>query len=254
MTDVDLMTQKDYDELRAEIERLESVERTEIAERIRIAREWGDLKENSEYHDAKNSQSMLETKILRLRERLLRAQIHTGETGGDTVGFGSRVTVVDESSGRELHLHAGRQSQRRRGGREALDRLAGRPVADRRARRRRRLGEHAEGRPQARGHRRRLSGPGGEHRGGDPKLKRVTSDEIRERFLSFFEERDHKRLPSASLVPPHTTRRCCSPSAGMHPLKPYFQGDEKPPHHRLTTCQKCFRTVDIDNVGSTTGT
>ena len=102
MTDVDLMTQKDYDELRAEIERLESVERTEIAERIRIAREWGDLKENSEYHDAKNSQSMLETKILRLRERLLRAQIHTGETGGDTVGFGSRVTVVDESSGREL--------------------------------------------------------------------------------------------------------------------------------------------------------
>jgi transcription elongation factor GreA len=102
VTDLDLMTQQDYDTLRAEIERLENVERAEIAERIRTAREWGDLKENSEYHDAKNDQSMLETKILRLRERLLRARIHTGETGGDEVGFGSRVTVVDETSGREL--------------------------------------------------------------------------------------------------------------------------------------------------------
>jgi transcription elongation factor GreA len=102
VTDPDLMTQQDYDALRAEIERLESVDRAEIAERIRVAREWGDLKENSEYHDAKNSQSMLETKILRLRERLLRARIHTGETGGEEVGFGSRVTVVDETSGREL--------------------------------------------------------------------------------------------------------------------------------------------------------
>jgi transcription elongation factor GreA len=102
VTDLFLMTQQDYDELRAEIERLENVERAEIAERIRTAREWGDLKENSEYHDAKNDQSMLETKILRLRERMLRARIHTGETGGDEVGFGSHVTVVDESSGREL--------------------------------------------------------------------------------------------------------------------------------------------------------
>ena len=102
MTDLFLMTQQDYDDLSAEIERLENVERAEIAERIRIAREWGDLKENSEYHDAKNDQSMLETKILRLRERLLRARIHTGETGGEEVGFGSRVTLVDEASGREL--------------------------------------------------------------------------------------------------------------------------------------------------------
>jgi transcription elongation factor GreA len=102
VTDLFLMTQQDYDDLSAEIERLENVERAEIAERIRIAREWGDLKENSEYHDAKNEQSMLETKILRLRERQLRARIHTGETGGEEVGFGSRVTVVDEASGREL--------------------------------------------------------------------------------------------------------------------------------------------------------
>src|SRR5215510_1128992 len=96
------MSQQDYDELEAEIARLEAVERTEIAERIRTAREWGDLKENSEYHDAKNDQAMLETKILRLRERLLRARIHTGETGGEEVGFGSQVTVVDQASGREV--------------------------------------------------------------------------------------------------------------------------------------------------------
>jgi transcription elongation factor GreA len=102
VTDVFLMSQQDYDELEAEIARLETVERYEIAERIKTAREWGDLKENSEYHDAKNEQSMLETKILRLRERMLRARIHTGETGGDTIGFGSQVTVVDEASGREL--------------------------------------------------------------------------------------------------------------------------------------------------------
>src|SRR4051794_1435620 len=102
VADTQLMTQQDYDELVAEIERLETVERFEIAERIRTAREWGDLKENSEYHDAKNEQSMLETKILRLRERMLRAEIHTGDSGGDVVGFGSRVTVIDEMSRREL--------------------------------------------------------------------------------------------------------------------------------------------------------
>jgi alanyl-tRNA synthetase len=79
----------------------------------------------------------------------------------------------------------------------------------------------------------------------------MTTDEIRERFLEFFESRDHKRLPSASLVPTAYDPSTLLISAGMHPLKPYFQGQEAPPHHRLTTCQKCFRTVDIDNVGTT---
>jgi alanyl-tRNA synthetase len=78
----------------------------------------------------------------------------------------------------------------------------------------------------------------------------VTSDEIRERFLSFFEERDHLRLPSAPLVPRNDPSTLLI-SAGMHPLKPYFSGQEAPPHHRLTTCQKCFRTPDIDEVGVT---
>src|SRR3954453_5499402 len=78
----------------------------------------------------------------------------------------------------------------------------------------------------------------------------MTSDEIRERFLSFFEARDHLRLPSFPLVPRNDPSTLLI-SAGMHPLKPYFQGLEKPPHARLTDCQKCFRTVDIDVVGTT---
>jgi alanyl-tRNA synthetase len=79
----------------------------------------------------------------------------------------------------------------------------------------------------------------------------VTSDEIRETFLAFFEARDHKRLPSGSLVPAEYDPSVLLTTAGMHPLKPYFLGREKPPHHRLTTCQKCFRTTDVENVGNT---
>jgi alanyl-tRNA synthetase len=79
----------------------------------------------------------------------------------------------------------------------------------------------------------------------------MTTDEIRSRFLEFFESRDHRRLPSASLVPTQYDPSTLLISAGMHPLKPYFLGQEEAPHHRLTTCQKCFRTVDIDNIGAT---
>jgi alanyl-tRNA synthetase len=78
----------------------------------------------------------------------------------------------------------------------------------------------------------------------------VTSDEIRERFLAYFAERGHERLASAPLVPRNDPSTLLI-SAGMHPLKPYFLGAEKPPADRLTTCQKCFRTVDIDNIGRT---
>jgi alanyl-tRNA synthetase len=79
----------------------------------------------------------------------------------------------------------------------------------------------------------------------------VTSDEIRRTFLDFFIERDHKRLPSGPLVPATYDPSVLLTTAGMHPLKPYFLGAEKPPHPRLTTCQKCFRSTDIENVGNT---
>ena len=75
--------------------------------------------------------------------------------------------------------------------------------------------------------------------------------EIREQFLSFFEERDHLRLPSASLVPSVHDPSVLLTTAGMQPLKPYFRGEEEPPSRRLTTCQKSFRTVDIEVVGTT---
>ncbi|HYM45149.1 MAG TPA: alanine--tRNA ligase [Solirubrobacteraceae bacterium] len=79
----------------------------------------------------------------------------------------------------------------------------------------------------------------------------MTSDEIRERYLSFFEQREHLRVPSASLVPPPSDRTVLLTTAGMQPLKPYFLGREPPPASRLTSCQKCFRTPDIDKVGLT---
>ena len=80
----------------------------------------------------------------------------------------------------------------------------------------------------------------------------MTSDEIRRNFLEFFIERDHRRLPSASLIPAQFDPSALFTIAGMHPLKPYFLGIERPPHPRVTTCQKTFRTSDIDIIGTTT--
>jgi alanyl-tRNA synthetase len=75
--------------------------------------------------------------------------------------------------------------------------------------------------------------------------------EIRERFLSFFEERGHRRMPSASLVPSVYDPSVLLTTAGMQPFRPYFRGEEEPPSKRLTSCQKSFRTTDIENVGMT---
>jgi alanyl-tRNA synthetase len=79
----------------------------------------------------------------------------------------------------------------------------------------------------------------------------VTSDQIRETYLSFFEARGHRRMPSGSLVPAQFDPSVLLTTAGMHPLKPYFLGLEEPPARRMTSCQKCFRTTDIENVGNT---
>jgi len=97
-----VMTEEDRRALEAELRELETEGRAEIAERIRTAREWGDLKENAEYHDAKNSQAILETKILRLRDRLLRAEVVEAQPGSTVARFGSRVTLADHGAGREL--------------------------------------------------------------------------------------------------------------------------------------------------------
>jgi alanyl-tRNA synthetase len=81
-------------------------------------------------------------------------------------------------------------------------------------------------------------------------MKKLGLNEIRERYLKFFENKGHLRLPSFSLVP-HNDPSILLINAGMTPLKPYFTGLEKPPASRVTTCQKCIRTPDIENVGKT---
>ena len=75
-----------------------------------------------------------------------------------------------------------------------------------------------------------------------------TADEIREDFLKFFEEREHLRLPSASLIPAGDPTLLLT-TAGMVPFKPYFSGELTPPSPRVTTAQKSFRTTDIEEVG-----
>ncbi len=100
MSDANAMTAEGLEALRAEIEQLEGEGREEIAKQIKTAREWGDLKENAEYHAAKEAQAHLETRILRLREQLLTAQVKEEASGGDVVAFGSSVEVEDESTGK----------------------------------------------------------------------------------------------------------------------------------------------------------
>jgi alanyl-tRNA synthetase len=75
--------------------------------------------------------------------------------------------------------------------------------------------------------------------------------EIRRTYLSFFEERGHRIVPSASLVPSVHDPSVLLTTAGMQPFKPYFLGREKPPAPRLADVQKCFRTTDIEEVGNT---
>ena len=81
-------------------------------------------------------------------------------------------------------------------------------------------------------------------------MKYMTGNEIREKFLQFFQDRGHLMLPSASLIPQDDPTLLII-GAGMAPFKPFFTGKMKPPSPRITTCQKCVRTGDIENVGHT---
>ena len=94
------MTAEGLQALKDELEQLETVGRREIAQQIKTAREWGDLKENAEYHAAKDAQAHLETRILQLRERVDNATVVEKQAGGDKVAFGTTVEVEDEGSGR----------------------------------------------------------------------------------------------------------------------------------------------------------
>jgi len=94
-----MMSAEGLEELRAELHRLETEERAKVVEQIKTAREWGDLKENSEYHAAKDAQGRLETRILRLRQTLLDAEVVEAGAGTDgTARFGATVTFEDTLS------------------------------------------------------------------------------------------------------------------------------------------------------------
>lgn len=81
-------------------------------------------------------------------------------------------------------------------------------------------------------------------------MKWTGLNELREKFLKFYETKDHLRLPSFPLVP-LSEKSLLLINSGMAPLKKYFMGVETPPHKRVTTCQKCIRTPDIERVGKT---
>ncbi len=81
-------------------------------------------------------------------------------------------------------------------------------------------------------------------------MKNYSLNELREMYLKFFESKMHLRAKSFPLVP-HNDNSLLLINAGMAPLKPYFTGQEEPPRRRMTTCQKCIRTGDIENVGKT---
>ncbi len=101
-----ILTPEGYKKLKAEIEFLQTEKRREVAERIRVAREFGDIAENAEYDDAKNEQAMLEHKIAQLEERLLSARVITKkEISKDTVSVGSRVTLRDLAARKSFEYH-----------------------------------------------------------------------------------------------------------------------------------------------------
>jgi transcription elongation factor GreA len=132
------ITEKGIAALREEIERLEGPGRTEMAARIKVAREMGDLKENAEYHIAKDDQAHLETRIKRLRERLRTAVVVEVDDAADRFSFGRTAEVLDEEKGAvntwtlvgstEADLTTGRLSAESPIGQALLDAEPGKPV------------------------------------------------------------------------------------------------------------------------------
>jgi transcription elongation factor GreA len=101
-----ILTPEGYEKLKEEIEHLSSQNRREVADRIRIAREFGDIQENSEYDDAKNEQALLEARIAKLEERLRDARIiDAGEVTSDVVSIGSLVRLRDVDAKQTVEYH-----------------------------------------------------------------------------------------------------------------------------------------------------
>jgi transcription elongation factor GreA len=101
-----ILTSQGYKKLAEEIEHLQTEKRREVAERIRVAREFGDIAENAEYDDAKNEQAMLEHRIAQLEEKLLSARVITKkEISKDSVSVGATVRLRDIQAGKTVEYH-----------------------------------------------------------------------------------------------------------------------------------------------------
>ena len=101
-----VLTPEGYEKLKQEIEYLSNEKRREVADRIRVAREFGDIAENAEYDDAKNEQAMLEHRIAQLEERLLAARvIEKREISKDAVSIGSHVKLRDLDAKKTFEYH-----------------------------------------------------------------------------------------------------------------------------------------------------
>ncbi len=101
-----ILTSEGYAKLTEEIRYLSNEKRREVADRIRIAREFGDISENAEYDDAKNEQAMLEHRIATLAERLTAARvIEAGDVSSDVVSIGSHVKLKDMDAGETVEYH-----------------------------------------------------------------------------------------------------------------------------------------------------
>ena len=101
-----ILTPEGYEKLKQEIEHLSNDKRREVADRIRIAREFGDINENAEYDDAKNEQAMLEHRIATLEERMRSARvIEKDEVSSDVVSIGSRVKLRDMDANETVEYH-----------------------------------------------------------------------------------------------------------------------------------------------------
>src|ERR1700761_7891888 len=132
------ITAAGIEELKAELAELEGPKRHEMARRIKAARDEGDLKENAEYHVAKEDQAHLETRIKRLRERVQNAVVVEIGEGGDAFAFGRTAEVLDETAGRvnswklvgstEANLAEGRLSAESPIGEALRDAKVGEPV------------------------------------------------------------------------------------------------------------------------------
>ena len=116
-----LMTSEGYEQLKRELDELRTVKRKEISDKIRTARSFGDLSENSEYDEAKNEQAIVEAKILKLEEQIKKARlISVDQISTETVSLGTTVTILDLEYNEEMTYRVASSVESSRSGMETI--------------------------------------------------------------------------------------------------------------------------------------